>query len=92
MPGDLFCIVIFFPNTVDDVHLLLFVLLNPPDILKLRGVGGTVASESALRSAGTLLSRVRAPPSAPWPDGGPESLRSPCCWAGYIQNQTKSLS
>ncbi|GFO47741.1 hypothetical protein PoB_007424600 [Plakobranchus ocellatus] len=43
------------------------------------GVGGTVASESALRSAGTLLSRVRAPPPAPWPDGGPESLRSPCC-------------
>ncbi|GFO03677.1 frizzled-9-like [Plakobranchus ocellatus] len=46
---------------------------------KSRGVGGTVASESALRSAGTLLSRVRAPPTASWPDGGPESLRSPCC-------------
>ncbi|GFO32559.1 hypothetical protein PoB_005906400 [Plakobranchus ocellatus] len=30
-----------------------------------RGVGGTVASESALRSAGTLLSRVRAPPRRP---------------------------
>ncbi|GFO01610.1 hypothetical protein PoB_002811500 [Plakobranchus ocellatus] len=44
-----------------------------------RGVGGTVDSESALRSAGTLLLRVRAPPSAPRPDGGPESLRSPCC-------------
>ncbi|GFO04487.1 hypothetical protein PoB_003099200 [Plakobranchus ocellatus] len=29
------------------------------------GVGGTVASESALRSAGTLLSRVRAPPPGP---------------------------
>ncbi|GFN79467.1 hypothetical protein PoB_000597300 [Plakobranchus ocellatus] len=26
------------------------------------GVGGTVASESALRSAATLLSRIRAPP------------------------------
>ncbi|GFO37902.1 hypothetical protein PoB_006440700 [Plakobranchus ocellatus] len=39
----------------------------------------TVACESALRSAGTLLSRVRAPLPAPWPDGGPESLRSPCC-------------
>ncbi|GFO41820.1 hypothetical protein PoB_006832500 [Plakobranchus ocellatus] len=45
----------------------------------LRGVGGTVASESALRSAGILLSRVRAPLPAPWPDGGPGSLRSPCC-------------
>ncbi|GFO00623.1 hypothetical protein PoB_002712800 [Plakobranchus ocellatus] len=33
------------------------------------GVGGSVAGESALRSAGTLLSRVRAPPPAPWPDG-----------------------
>ncbi|GFN84698.1 hypothetical protein PoB_001120400 [Plakobranchus ocellatus] len=33
------------------------------------GVGSTVASESALRSAGTLLSRVRALPPAPWPDG-----------------------
>ncbi|GFO39474.1 hypothetical protein PoB_006597900 [Plakobranchus ocellatus] len=39
----------------------------------------TVASESALRSAGTLLSQVPASPQAPWPDGGPESLRSPCC-------------
>ncbi|GFN80391.1 hypothetical protein PoB_000689700 [Plakobranchus ocellatus] len=39
-------------------------------------VGGTVACESALRSAGTLLPRVRAPPSAPRPDGGPKSLRS----------------
>ncbi|GFN96366.1 hypothetical protein PoB_002287200 [Plakobranchus ocellatus] len=43
------------------------------------GVGGTMASVSALRSAGTPLSRVRAPPPASWPDGGPESLRSPCC-------------
>ncbi|GFN90512.1 hypothetical protein PoB_001701800 [Plakobranchus ocellatus] len=29
------------------------------------GVGGTVASESALRSTGTLLPWVRAPPPAP---------------------------
>ncbi|GFO43485.1 hypothetical protein PoB_006999000 [Plakobranchus ocellatus] len=47
--------------------------------LQIGGVGSTVACESALRSAGTLLSRVRAPLPAPWPDGGPESLRSPCC-------------
>ncbi|GFO26294.1 hypothetical protein PoB_005279900 [Plakobranchus ocellatus] len=40
-------------------------------------VAGTVASESALRSAGTLLSQVRATPLAPWPDGGLESLKSP---------------
>ncbi|GFO42410.1 hypothetical protein PoB_006891500 [Plakobranchus ocellatus] len=50
------------------------------------GVSGTVASESALRSAGTLLSRVRAPPPAPWPDGGSESLRSPCCGLAVYKN------
>ncbi|GFN83691.1 LOW QUALITY PROTEIN: hypothetical protein PoB_001019700 [Plakobranchus ocellatus] len=33
-------------------------------------VGRTVVSESALRSAGTLLSRVRAPPSGLRPGGG----------------------
>ncbi|GFN78946.1 hypothetical protein PoB_000545200 [Plakobranchus ocellatus] len=42
-------------------------------------VGGAGDSDAALRSAGTLMSRVRAPPTAPWPDGGPESLRSACC-------------
>ncbi|GFO45822.1 hypothetical protein PoB_007232700 [Plakobranchus ocellatus] len=31
-----------------------------------------------MRSAWTLLSRVQAPPPVPWPDGGSESLRSPC--------------
>ncbi|GFN88044.1 hypothetical protein PoB_001455000 [Plakobranchus ocellatus] len=41
-----------------------------------KDVGGTVDRESILRAPGTLLSRVRAPPQAPWPDGGPESLRS----------------
>ncbi|GFO38818.1 hypothetical protein PoB_006532300 [Plakobranchus ocellatus] len=56
------------------------------------GVGSTVACESALRSAGTLLSRVRAPLPAPWPDGGPESLRSPCCGlAIYKKTQTLSI-
>ncbi|GFN95883.1 hypothetical protein PoB_002238900 [Plakobranchus ocellatus] len=50
------------------------------------GVGGTVACESALRSAGTFLSRVRAPPSAPRPDGGLKSLRSPCCGLALYKN------
>ncbi|GFO11440.1 hypothetical protein PoB_003794500 [Plakobranchus ocellatus] len=45
----------------------------------LGGVGDTVDSESALRSAEILLSRVRAPPPAPRPDRGPESLKSTCC-------------
>ncbi|GFO12227.1 hypothetical protein PoB_003873200 [Plakobranchus ocellatus] len=52
------------------------------------GVGGTLASESALRSAGTFLSRVRAPLPAPWPDGGPESLRSPYCGLALYKNQS----
>ncbi|GFO25633.1 hypothetical protein PoB_005213800 [Plakobranchus ocellatus] len=56
-----------------------------------KGVGGTVASKSALRSAGTLLSRVRAPPLAPWPDGGPEGLRSPCCGLAIYKNQSMTL-
>ncbi|GFO02612.1 hypothetical protein PoB_002911700 [Plakobranchus ocellatus] len=51
------------------------------------GVGSTVACESALRSAGTLLARVRAPLPAPWPDGGPESLRSPCCGLAIYKTQ-----
>ncbi|GFO01908.1 hypothetical protein PoB_002841300 [Plakobranchus ocellatus] len=50
--------------------------------------GGPLASESSLRYAGTLLSRVRAPPPAPWPDGGPESLRTPCGLVIYKTNQT----
>ncbi|GFO36407.1 hypothetical protein PoB_006291200 [Plakobranchus ocellatus] len=43
-----------------------------------KGIGSTVASEFALRSAGTLLSQVLAPLPVPWPGGGPKSLRSPC--------------
>ncbi|GFN87136.1 hypothetical protein PoB_001364200 [Plakobranchus ocellatus] len=46
-----------------------------------------VSSESAMRSAGTILSRVRAPQPAPWPDGAPESLRSPCCGLAIYKNQ-----
>ncbi|GFO28174.1 hypothetical protein PoB_005467900 [Plakobranchus ocellatus] len=53
------------------------------------GVGGSLACESALRSAGTLLSRVRAPPSAPRPGGGPKSLRSPCCGLATYKNPTQ---
>ncbi|GFO00487.1 hypothetical protein PoB_002699200 [Plakobranchus ocellatus] len=43
-----------------------------------KGCYGTVDSEFVLRSAETLLSRIRALPLVPWPDGGPESLRSRC--------------
>ncbi|GFO19378.1 hypothetical protein PoB_004588300 [Plakobranchus ocellatus] len=39
--------------------------------------GASVASKSALRFSGTLLSRALASLPAPWPDGGPESLGSP---------------
>ncbi|GFN81515.1 hypothetical protein PoB_000802100 [Plakobranchus ocellatus] len=46
-------------------------------------IGGIVASESALSSAGTLLSWVRAPPPAP----RPESLKSPCCELAVYKNK-----
>ncbi|GFO05604.1 fatty acid synthase [Plakobranchus ocellatus] len=42
-------------------------------------VGGAVVNECALKSAGTLLSWIRAPPPTSWPDGWSKSLRSPCC-------------
>ncbi|GFO19816.1 hypothetical protein PoB_004632100 [Plakobranchus ocellatus] len=51
------------------------------------GISGTVARESALRSAAIFLSRVRAMPSAPWPDGRHESLRSPCCGLAYTNTK-----
>ncbi|GFN96799.1 hypothetical protein PoB_002330500 [Plakobranchus ocellatus] len=50
-----------------------------------------VASESALRSGGTLLSRVQAPPPVPRPGGGPESLRSPCCGLAIYKNQPTKI-
>ncbi|GFO45001.1 hypothetical protein PoB_007150600 [Plakobranchus ocellatus] len=56
------------------------------------GVGGSVVTESALRSAGTLMSRVRAPPPAPWPDGGPKSLSSPCCKLAIYQKPNQTLT
>ncbi|GFO04905.1 hypothetical protein PoB_003141000 [Plakobranchus ocellatus] len=42
--------------------------MSPLALTLFHSVCCTVASESALRSAGTLLSRVQAPPPAPWPD------------------------
>ncbi|GFO40042.1 hypothetical protein PoB_006654700 [Plakobranchus ocellatus] len=44
-------------------------------------------SESALRSAGTVLLRIPTLPSAPWPVKGPEKLRSPCCGLAIYKNQ-----
>ncbi|GFN90507.1 sec14-like protein 2 [Plakobranchus ocellatus] len=46
--------------------------------------------QKLLKSAGTSLSRVRAPPPSPWPDEGSESLRSPCSGLAYIRNNPTS--
>ncbi|GFO13883.1 hypothetical protein PoB_004038800 [Plakobranchus ocellatus] len=63
-------------------------LLSTPSSMCIgRGAGGTVDSESAVRSAETLLSRVRTPPPGPWLVGGPESLRSTCCGLAIYNNQ-----
>ncbi|GFN89705.1 hypothetical protein PoB_001621100 [Plakobranchus ocellatus] len=55
-----------------------FLIRLPPSSLPLRvgSLGGRMDSEQVLKSAGTLLLQVQAPPPAPWPDEGPESLRS----------------
>ncbi|GFO21980.1 low-density lipoprotein receptor-related protein [Plakobranchus ocellatus] len=71
---------------LENLESVLFCVIHPR--LMFRGVGSTVACESALRSAGTPLSRVRAPLPAPWPDGGPESLRSPCCGLAIYKKLT----
>ncbi|GFN86061.1 hypothetical protein PoB_001256700 [Plakobranchus ocellatus] len=44
-------------------------------------------SESALRSAGTLLRRVRAPRPASWSDGEPQRLRSLYCGLAMCRKQ-----
>ncbi|GFN79710.1 dolichol phosphate-mannose biosynthesis regulatory protein [Plakobranchus ocellatus] len=54
------------------------------------GVDGTVANDSALGSAGTFLLRVQVLPSVPWPDKGPESLRSPCCGLALYKKSNQS--
>ncbi|GFN95789.1 cnpolydom [Plakobranchus ocellatus] len=69
---------------ISEIEILLLLsraCIPPLDLFSPMHPGGvgTVASESALRSAGTYLSRVRAPSPAPWPDGGPESLRASYC-------------
>ncbi|GFN86776.1 hypothetical protein PoB_001328200 [Plakobranchus ocellatus] len=63
-------------------------------VLIFRGIGSTVASECTLRCAGTFLSKARAPPPVPWPDGEPKSLTSPCCGLAICKkpNQTNLLS
>ncbi|GFO32478.1 transglutaminase [Plakobranchus ocellatus] len=64
---------------------------SPFALTTIGGVGGTVASESALRSAGTVQSRVRAPTPAPRPDGGPQSLRSPFCGVAVHKKPNQTL-
>ncbi|GFO40311.1 hypothetical protein PoB_006681600 [Plakobranchus ocellatus] len=74
---------------VIDVAILVVVVMIVVLTTRFGGVGGTVNSESALRSAGTLLLQVRAPLPAPRPDEGPESLRPPCGLAIYYQTYNR---
>ncbi|GFO24315.1 hypothetical protein PoB_005082000 [Plakobranchus ocellatus] len=53
------------------------------------GVGGPEDSKPAVRSAG--LTWIRSPTPTPWRDGGPESLRSPCCGLIIYKSQTKPI-
>ncbi|GFO32453.1 hypothetical protein PoB_005895800 [Plakobranchus ocellatus] len=59
------------------------------------GVGGTVASESASEDLQGPFCRGFEPrhrrPGLAWPDGGPESLRSPCCGLAIYKNQAVSF-
>ncbi|GFO32450.1 hypothetical protein PoB_005895500 [Plakobranchus ocellatus] len=50
-----------------------------------------VDSVSALRSAGTFLTQVRAPLLTPWLDGGPQSLKSPCCGLAIYMKPNPSI-
>ncbi|GFO10768.1 hypothetical protein PoB_003727300 [Plakobranchus ocellatus] len=68
-----------FATAADFLSRTKFNVLSAYLYIATGAVDGTVASESALRFARTLLSRVRAPPPTFWPYGGPESLRSFCC-------------
>ncbi|GFO37125.1 hypothetical protein PoB_006363000 [Plakobranchus ocellatus] len=54
------------------------------------GVGGTVDSESALRSAGTLLLQVRV---WNWPPGETEGLKAEITllWTGYVYTTNQPL-
>ncbi|GFO00053.1 hypothetical protein PoB_002655800 [Plakobranchus ocellatus] len=49
--------------------------------------GGTVDSETTLRSPGILLSQVRAPLLEPWPDGG-MNLEITFVWISYTHTHT----
>ncbi|GFN81170.1 hypothetical protein PoB_000767600, partial [Plakobranchus ocellatus] len=57
-----------------------------PAVTAIWDLSGTVDSESALRFAGTILSWIRAPPLAPWPDGGFEKIASPCSGLAIYKN------
>ncbi|GFO28169.1 hypothetical protein PoB_005467400 [Plakobranchus ocellatus] len=46
-------------------------------------------SISVLRSAGIHLPLVQTSPPAPWPDGGPKSLRAPRCGLAIRKKQAK---
>ncbi|GFO03360.1 hypothetical protein PoB_002986500 [Plakobranchus ocellatus] len=64
----------------------------PENLFLSAGLGGTVLSESALKFEKNVLLRVRVLPPAPCPDGGTESLRSPCCGLHHPATQISTPS
>ncbi|GFO07760.1 hypothetical protein PoB_003426500 [Plakobranchus ocellatus] len=63
---------------------------RPCQEVSTRDVGGTVDSGSALRSAGILLLRVRAPPPTLRSNGWPENLRSHFSGLATHKHRTKA--
>ncbi|GFN84416.1 hypothetical protein PoB_001092200 [Plakobranchus ocellatus] len=61
-----------------------------PSGQRLSSCARLVTSESALRSAGTILLRVRAPLPASWPGIGPKSLLFPVI--EHLRLQTFSIN
>ncbi|GFN77045.1 rho-associated protein kinase [Plakobranchus ocellatus] len=81
---------VFAMKLLSKYEMLVTNRLRPPAIssrLCIGNLGWLMFSKPTLRSTGTPLTWIRAPPPAPWPEEGPQSLRSPCGWGVNKTNQ-----